>query len=156
MNVIVPGKISNRIKAELEKAGSREIGGILLGEHTNDNEFQIRDITIQRTSGGIAFFERIAHCVIEPLKKFFARTGHNYKRFNYLGEWHSHPSFSLYPSTVDQSTMQELIKDEKFGANFIVLMIVKLKSHNIEGTVTVYQCNTQSFLGSLIFEGPSL
>ncbi|MBU2034548.1 MAG: hypothetical protein KKA59_02040, partial [Candidatus Omnitrophica bacterium] len=64
MNVIVPGEISNRIKAELEKAGSREIGGILLGEHMNENEFQISEITIQKTGGGLAFFERIVRCVI--------------------------------------------------------------------------------------------
>ncbi|MBU4304407.1 MAG: hypothetical protein KJ893_02090 [Candidatus Omnitrophica bacterium] len=69
MNVIVPGEISNRIKAELEKAGSREIGGILLGEHMNENEFKISEITIQKTGGGLAFFERIVHYVIEPLKK---------------------------------------------------------------------------------------
>lgn len=152
MNVIIPGEISNMIKIGLKKARSREIGGILLGEHTSENEFQISDITIQKTGGGVAFFERIVHCIIEPLKRFFVRTGHNYKRFNYLGEWHSHPSFSPYPSTIDHSTMQELIKDEKFGANFIVLMIVKLNSNDLVGTVTIYQSDKEPFLGNLIFK----
>jgi len=151
MNVIVPGEISNRVRGELEKAGSREIGGILLGEHTNENEFKISEITIQKTGGGLAFFERIARCVIEPLKRFFARTDYNYKRFNYLGEWHSHPSFSPYPSAVDHSTMQELIMDDEFGANFIVLMIVKLGLNGLDGTVTIYQCDKEPFLGNLIF-----
>jgi len=156
MNVIVPYNISNMIKAALVKSGSREIGGILLGEHTKDNEFQICDITIQKTGGDIAFFERLVNHIIAPLKNFFDRTGHNYKRFNYLGEWHSHPNFSLFPSLVDHSTMQELIGDEKFGANFIVLMIIKLERGELNGSVTIYQSNKEPYRGNLVFSEPQI
>jgi Prokaryotic homologs of the JAB domain len=51
---------------------------------------------------------------------------HNFKRFNYLGEWHSHPSFLPEPSATDHKSMREMIEDPKLGANFVVLMVVKL------------------------------
>ena len=157
MNVFVPKDISNKIKEELEKAGEKEIGGILLGEHTNENEFKVCEISVQRFGGNFAFFERIAQSVIGPIRNFFDRTGHNYKKFNYLGEWHSHPSFMPRPSRIDDDTMQELINDDKLGANFIVLMIVKLgRGKRIEGTVTIYQMDKEPFLGNLFLQGERL
>jgi len=151
MNVIVPSNITDALKAALMSAGSREIGGILLGEHTNPNEFKVCEITIQKTGGGIAFFERIVKQIVKPIKKFFARTGYNYKKFNYLGEWHSHPSFSPHPSKVDHLTMQELIQDKEFGAHFIVLMIIRLELGNLMGSVTIYQDGNKPYSGNLIF-----
>ena len=136
---------------ELQRAGSREIGGILLGEHINENEFQVCYLTIQRTMGGFAFFERLIQEIIEPLQKFFKKTHQNYRRFNYLGEWHSHPSFALQPSPIDDSTMKEMIGDMNFGANFVVLMIVKLSVDNkFEGTVTVYRNGNDSSPAELV------
>ncbi len=151
MKIILPGQISAKMTAELQKAGSREIGGILLGEHVNDNEFRISDITIQKIGGGFAFFERLVQEIVRPLKRFFARTHQNYKRFNYLGEWHSHPSFALQPSTTDDCTMEEMIEDMNFGANFIVLMIVRLGPANkLEGAVTIYRNGNGSYPAELV------
>lgn len=151
MKIILPEKISRKMIVGLQKAGSREIGGILLGEHVNENEFRVSDITIQRIRGGFAFFERLIQEIVEPLKKFFAKTRHNYKRFNYLGEWHSHPSFALQPSPTDDSTMKEMIEDMNFGANFVALMIVKLSVDNkLEGTVTVYRNGNGSYPAELV------
>jgi integrative and conjugative element protein (TIGR02256 family) len=62
----------------------------------------------------------------QELNRFFERTGSDYKRFNYLGEWHSHPSFLPVPSETDLETMQSIVEDPQVGANFLVLMIVKL------------------------------
>ena len=157
MKIILPEKISRKMILGLQKASSREIGGILLGEHVNENEFLVSDITIQRIRGGFAIFERLIQEIVEPLKKFFAKTHHNYKRFNYLGEWHSPPSFVLQPSSTDDSTMKEMIDDVDFGANFVVLMIVKLSSYNkLEGTVTVYRNGNGSQPAELVLSKEDL
>jgi proteasome lid subunit RPN8/RPN11 len=42
-------------------------------------------------------------------------TGHDFSRYNYLGEWHSHPRFGLYPSADDVSaknTVMEIVRRE--------------------------------------------
>ena len=151
MKIILPEKTSIKIIEALKKAGVKEVGGILLGEHISDNEFLICDVTIQKARGGFAFFERVIKDIIEPLKRFFAQTRQNYKRFNYLGEWHSHPNFNLQPSLTDHSTMEELIGDEDFVGNFVVLMIVKLNLQNkLDGIIMVYQKAANPYLGELI------
>jgi hypothetical protein len=59
-------------------------------------------------------------------KRSYYRTQHDYTRFNYIGEWHSHPSFTPVPSRCDDNSMREIVQDPKVGANFVVLLIVKL------------------------------
>jgi JAB domain-containing protein similar to deubiquitination enzymes len=54
------------------------------------------------------------------------RVNHDYVRFNYWGEWHSHPSFELEPSEKDDISIREIVEDRDVGANFVVLLIVKL------------------------------
>ncbi|MFL6416742.1 MAG: Mov34/MPN/PAD-1 family protein [Bryobacteraceae bacterium] len=60
------------------------------------------------------------------LEDFFQRTGSDYRRFNYLGEWHSHPSFPVLPSTEDKTSMQSLVDGER-DIEFSALVIVKLR-----------------------------
>ncbi len=57
---------------------------------------------------------------------FFERTQHRYTRYNYIGEWHSHPSFAVHPSSIDVRSMRTIVEDPKFHGNFAVLMIVRL------------------------------
>ena len=56
----------------------------------------------------------------------FCRTGNDFRRFNYLGEWHSHPSFSAHPSREDIATMTDLVENGE-GITFAALMIVRLR-----------------------------
>ena len=73
------------------------------------------------------------------LQTFFERTGYRYRRFNYLGEWHSHPMFSTTPSDRDHATMVNIACHGNTGANFVVLMIVRrTDGGELEGSVTVY------------------
>jgi hypothetical protein len=50
------------------------------------------DISFQKRGGTFAHFVRDPTHHKAFLTDFFASTGKDYKRFNYLGEWHSHPS----------------------------------------------------------------
>lgn len=151
MKVVLPAKIVDTLCSELKMAGRREIGGILMGEHTGDDEFEVCDITIQRIGGGFAFFERAAHNVLSAMARFFDRTGKNYKRFNYLGEWHSHPSFVPSPSGVDHDTMIDLTSDPTFRGNFAVLMVIKLDTSGyLDGTVNIFYPNKSPHTAELI------
>ncbi|GGN67268.1 Mov34/MPN/PAD-1 family protein [Oceanobacillus indicireducens] len=104
IKIILPKHIEVQIKQELEEAGGREIGGVLMGEHVNKNTFRISDITVQRRGGTVITFIRDIKESLQKLREFFKRTNHQYKQYNYLGEWHSHPSFSLSPSIQDQKS----------------------------------------------------
>ena len=63
-------------------------------------------------------------------------------RFNYLGEWHSHPSFEPLPSDTDIRTMQSLVEDPDVGVNFLVLMVCRMASGRgrvLELTATAFR-----------------
>src|SRR2546427_2280770 len=113
------------IKAALHKAQRREVGGVLMAEHSGPNRFEVRELTVHRR-GSVFNFVRAIEEALGRLRDFFHRTEYDYTRFNYIGEWHSHPSFQPVPSSRDDSSMREIIHDPKLGANFVVLLIVKL------------------------------
>jgi len=96
-----------------------------MAEHTGPNQFEVLDITIHGR-GTIAYFLRRVEEAVTRLKSFFVRANHDYVKFNYLGEWHSHPSFELEPSGRDDRSIREIVEDQDVGANFVVLLIVKL------------------------------
>lgn len=125
LTLVLPPEKHKLLLTALRKAGRREVGGILMGEHAGRNLFIVREITVHRLGAFSSFVRRIEDA-IGKLRAFFQQTGHDYIRFNYLGEWHSHPSFAPCPSRTDDMSMLEIVQDETVGANFAVLLIVKL------------------------------
>ena len=124
---------------ELEIAGRREIGGILMGEQLAPSHFCVTEMTFQRRGGMFARFVRNARLALVALQQFFTRTGHRYKRYNYLGEWHSHPSFEPRPSDTDNVSMIDVACHQNTGANFVLLLITRLAENDqLEASVTVY------------------
>jgi len=153
MRVIVPRSIQEELLTSLMAAGLREIGGVLMGEHVGDQIFAVRQITVQWESGSLATFVRAVQELLQPLAKFFRLTHHDYRRFNYLGEWHSHPSFVPEPSARDCETMWEIVDDREVGANFVVLLIVRLSRENeLTGTVTVFSPGHRIARANLVLE----
>ncbi|MDR7040289.1 hypothetical protein J2X36_005071 [Methylobacterium sp. BE186] len=61
----------------------------------------------------------------EAICALHRRTGYDYMRFNYLGEWHSHPSLPSTPSRDDLAAMHELLAEDRIGATFACLLIVR-------------------------------
>lgn len=96
-----------------------------MGQEVALGNFTVLDFSLDEISGERAHFVRSADHHRQALEKFFDRTGHNYRTFNYLGEWHSHPNFSACPSITDLRSMQDLVDGER-GIEFAVLLIVKL------------------------------
>ncbi|MGG3546260.1 Mov34/MPN/PAD-1 family protein [Bacillus paranthracis] len=154
IKVIMPKRIEQRLEIELKKAGRNEIGGILMGEHVGENTFRICDVTIQSYNGTwIRFVRQISGVMRKSLNYFFSKNKFQYRRYNYLGEWHSHPSFSLTPSFQDIQTMWEIVNDETVGANFAVLLIVKIESQSVNGNVTLYVPGNPVLKGEMVKEG---
>jgi [CysO sulfur-carrier protein]-S-L-cysteine hydrolase len=153
VKILLPEEMASRLTKALKQAGPKEIGGILMGEYVSEAVYRIKDLTIQFSSGTSSFFVRFAEEITNPLQRFFEETGYNFTRFNYLGEWHSHPSFALLPSNTDCESMWEIVEDPSIGANFAVLMIVRLDNIQcVEGTITVFIPRHEMFKGTLIKE----
>lgn len=108
-----------------------------MGEHVGVNHFVIRAATIQKP-GAIAFFVRQLSGITSTIKSFCASKGNEYTRFNYLGEWHSHPLFSVEPSNTDHASMKSIAGDPTVGANFVVLVIMRLNKMTLEGSAHTY------------------
>lgn len=125
MQLILPDAVASKIVKALASAKHQEIGGVVVGEHLEDETFRITDVSIQTAYGTRTRFERDPVYHADFLAKFFERTGEEYTRFNYLGEWHSHPSFEPIPSRDDVTTMQSIVDDPAVGVNFAVLLIVR-------------------------------
>lgn len=139
MRLLLTATILKHLRRELRRAGSREIGGLIMGEHVCDDVFRVVDVSVQRTGGSRGHFVRDPANHDAQLRSFFARTRGDFTRFNYLGEWHSHPMFEPVPSTVDIATMQSLVENPDVGANFLVLLVVKLAARNtIEGSAAAF------------------
>ena len=130
LTLLLPADICDRIKTGLHKARHREIGGILMAEHVGVDTFSVTDLTLHRR-GTIASFVRRIEEALASLDDFFHRTRHDYTKFNYIGEWHSHPCFAPEPSPKDDSSMREIVGDAAIGANFAVLLIVKLNADGV-------------------------
>jgi [CysO sulfur-carrier protein]-S-L-cysteine hydrolase len=128
MQLLLARPVIKRLRFELRRAGRQEIGGVMMGEHVRDEVFRVIDITVQRSGGSEACFVRNPNEHRAQLQEFFDRTGSDYSRFNYLGEWHSHPSFTTTPSVTDIITMQSIVEDPDVGVNFLTLLIPKLSN----------------------------
>ena len=153
MKIYLSNQIERRLIHALEKAGSKEIGGVLMGEHIGEEKFRIVNLTMQKGHGSVIFFVRLVADAVKSLRKFFKQTGYNYKKFNYIGEWHSHPSFSPTPSPKDIQSMLEIVTDTDIGANFVILLIVRRKdTQEIEATTTAFLPDNRYFECELVKE----
>ena len=86
-------------------------------------------MTTQARGGSDDTFQRKVGKARRDLKSMSRRHGHDPERFNYLGEWHSHPHAPAVPSHVDEITMYQLLADPETVVNFLVLLINRLNEH---------------------------
>jgi integrative and conjugative element protein (TIGR02256 family) len=142
MQLLVARPLIERLEREMRRAGRKEIGGLLMGEHVRDELFRLVEISVQRSGGTDACFIRRPGDHKTQLEKFFAETGNDFTRFNYMGEWHSQPSFEPLPSDTDIRTMQSIVEDQDAGVNFLVLMVCRMASGRrrvLELTATAFR-----------------
>ena len=134
----LPKTQADLLRDALAKAGTREIGGQLFGEQLAPSDFRVSELVIQRRHGTVARFFVDLLAAARAGARFFEKTGHRYKSFNYIGEWHSHPSFAVQPSGTDIGVMQGLVSDSLFNGTFAALMIVRLDGDQLRTGAWVF------------------
>lgn len=135
LEVVLNSRCVRKLKRELTAAGHLEIGGVLAAEQTAHGQFLVLDLSVQR-DGTKSSFRRDPELARTFIHDFHKKRGHQPQRFNYLGEWHSHPSFPATPSIEDFSQMQRLVEEEEQKSTFLVLLVVKLDAQgNLRGSV---------------------
>ena len=139
MRIELAPELEKRFRAALRKAGRREIGGTLFAEQIKADHFRVVDFSLDAYSGSHTAFRRDPRTHQKMLDEFFQCTGRDYARFNYLGEWHSHPSFSVHPSPEDVGTMTDIVHNKGSAITFAVLLIVRLRWRLLlDHSVTVF------------------
>jgi len=119
--------VIERWATDLKRAGRKEIGGVLFGEQIAEGDFCIVEATRQRFFGGTATtFKRRGRGARKEILALHDKFGGDPERFNYFGEWHSHPNAPAWPSLQDEITMYNLLADQGGIVNFLVLIVVKL------------------------------
>lgn len=155
MNLLIPHKVAERMRTELRRAGCIEIGGVLMGEHVSEETFRVANLTVQQHGGTRFGFLRCPEAHTAQLAAFFERKGKCYTKFNYLGEWHSHPNATAHPSKRDIEEMTQIVEDLEVGASFAVLLIVRLSRFlRLEGAATVFRRSHGLAMVKLVWESP--
>lgn len=131
MRIALAADQAGKLVAALRRAGVKEIGGQLFGEQLAPSDFRVTEVTVQSRPGTFARFVVDLLQAAKDAVRFFDRTEHRYTRYNYIGEWHSHPSFAVQPSGPDVATMRDLVRDSQFVGTFAVLMIVRLDAETL-------------------------
>jgi proteasome lid subunit RPN8/RPN11 len=153
LSLHIPPDLLERLSRELSRAGRREIGGVLVGEHLGPNSFRIVDLSVQRHGGQAACFVRRPADHKAFLDAFFHRTQEDYGRFNYLGEWHSHPSFSTDPSLTDVRQMVDIVSDGPDAPPFAILLIARLGVHDrVTCGVTAFRSDGGTEIATLVVQ----
>lgn len=127
VELILPDTIVGRMSVSVQRAKDREIGGILMARQVVPGCFVIVDFSVDELTGERAHFVRDPAFHSAFLDQFFEKTGNDYERYNYLGEWHSHPQLPIVPSLTDLKSMENLVNCER-SIPFAVLLIVRSDS----------------------------
>jgi proteasome lid subunit RPN8/RPN11 len=115
---------NDAITRALSRARRRETGGMLFGQIVTPSELRILETSVAGTGTG-ASFTRDAATSVQHLEQYLKRHGKDFRHHNYAGEWHSHPSFPLEPSSRDAESMKGLF-EELPQSSFLVLLLGKL------------------------------
>ena len=127
ISVSLDEKSKEKIVEALRKYSPNEIGGILIGNKVAEDNIIVNDVSISNEVEILNFASFIRDTVNAQRllnKHYKDSTGF------YIGEWHSHPSFSLYPSGKDISTMKGIVQDKNYNVSFAILIILKLNAVN--------------------------
>lgn len=131
MKITVVSDQTEKLVAALRRSGNNETGGQLFGEQLAPSDFRVTELTVQSRPGTFARFVVDLLQAAKDAIRFFEQTEHRYTRYNYIGEWHSHPSFAVQPSGPDLAAMRGIVSDPRFAGTFAVLMIVRLHAETL-------------------------
>lgn len=151
MKIIIPKKLTKKIFIQVKKCRLNETKGALFARKISDEMFEVDDVYIEKKVGSFAFVELVNNEKYQVYQNcYHEKSGHDYIHHNYIGDWHSHPSFVLYPSSYD---IEEVKKDlKKSNARFLVQVIVKIINDKLTGNAFYYDRNITAKQIELIIE----
>ena len=125
LGIQVAVQVQDEIAQALRHAGVRKTGGMLFGEVVTPHRVRIIEATVEG-EGSFASFTRRVSRGKRFSRRFMKKHAHAYQQYNYVGEWHSHPSFTLSPSITDSESMRGILQEIPH-AHFVLLLIVRLR-----------------------------
>ncbi|MEJ6389782.1 Mov34/MPN/PAD-1 family protein [Gymnodinialimonas ulvae] len=138
LSLKIPSHQMAKMRTCLQKGGLREIGGWLVAEQLAPSDFELVGFTVDLEAGTYDRFASLLRKHDEKLDQILSENTSRSGRVDYLGEWHSHPTFQPIPSDIDVATMTKMVEDN--GPSFAVLLIVRLMhSASIQATLTTFQ-----------------
>ena len=143
MKIIVPKEIAIKIFEAVKKEGLCEIKGSLYAQFISENQYKIEDVFISKNKGTHFFSNLIInHAYHKFEKQYFKKHNYDYVNHNYIGDWHSHPSFECKPSSYDEKEIKtELLSS---NAHFLIQLIVKVIDDELCGNC--FCCNRDMVL----------
>ena len=151
MKIAMSSEFRQRLHGAVRKIGRREIGGVLMAEQIEPGHFRLVEFSVDNQTGSAAHFVRSVEDHKAALTDFFDKTGSDYKRFNYLGEWHSHPNHTPLPSPEDVRSMETLVSGER-DIPFAMLLIVQAGWRGLSCSATLFQMNAEPEAVSIYLE----
>lgn len=139
------------LQTHLKKGGHREIGGWLVAEQTAPDKFELVGLTVDLEAGTRDRFDSLTEPHSQQMDRILLENSGRAGRVDYLGEWHSHPTFPPIPSEIDVAAMTDMV--ENSGPSFAALVIVRLLPNaSIQATITTFQRGQGPEAGQLIVE----
>lgn len=138
----IPAALRKRLHRAVQRGGRLEIGGVLMAEQLAPGDFRLADFSVDSRKGSQAHFVRTVDDHQAALTTFFKRTSSDFARFNYLGEWHSHPNHPPLPSGEDIASMLSLVRGER-DIPFAVLIIVQAGWWSLRLSATLFERGAQ-------------
>lgn len=149
LSLTVPRSQFAKLQIHLTQGGKREIGGWLVAEQTAPGEFELVGLTVDLEAGTRDRFDSLPEPHSEQMNRILLENRDRAGRIDYLGEWHSHPTFPPIPSNIDLASMTDMV--ENSGPSFATLLIVRLLGNAlIQATITTFQRGQLPEAGQLI------
>lgn len=141
MKIVIKKEVTSKIYETVQLAGINEIKGSCYAFHKDNDLFEIEETYISQQKGTFSFSNLIINCKYNLFeKRYYKKHRNNFKEHNYIGDWHSHPSFKLKPSNYDiEEVNSELINS---NANFLIQIIVKIVNNELIGKCYYYNRNS--------------
>ncbi len=143
MEIIIPKKISLILIKQISKHSPLETKGALFAEDLGNDTFKIDEVYLEPKPGTTTFVKLyINQEYLSFQKNYHKFRKNNFSKYNYIGDWHSHPLFECLPSSYDVSEVEEDIK--KSNAIFLVQIILKVLKGRLVGNAFYYTRETSA------------
>ena len=151
LSLTIPAAQWNAMRGCLTTGSLREIGGWLAAEQLAPGKFELVGFTVDLDVGTHNRFSSLPTTHGTQLDDILAANADRKGRVDYLGEWHSHPTFPPVPSDIDVAAMTKMV--EKSGPSFATLLIVRLLGAAVlQATITTFQRGLPPEQGRLIID----